>query len=145
MSSLHTDAWPGSGPCYFQLRKTRLQISELQNTITTVSTSPHNITNLQQGEPPALSFTELEMKWSVKIRKDKNIFGISKEQQNFWQPHAWQANDVIVKYASPTYWNHQSYKNLKVRHFMPVTQLGEFAVTTADSPIDSGQIKNMLC
>ena len=26
----------------------------------------HNITNLQQGEPSALCFTELEMKWSVK-------------------------------------------------------------------------------
>ena len=26
----------------------------------------HNITNLQQGEPSALCFTELEMEWSVK-------------------------------------------------------------------------------
>ena len=46
--------------------------SEFQNTVANHRHSQrkparrHNITNLQQGEPSALCFTELEKKWSVK-------------------------------------------------------------------------------
>ena len=56
--------------------------------------------------------------WSSKLNevkmKDKIIFGMSKEQQNFAQLDGRQAKNMIIKKAMPTDWNYQFYKDLKV-------------------------------